>query len=280
MTMHTALNVGFRSYTSLVEAHAHSFFQIVLPSRGVLELEIAGRGGRVDQDCAAIIGAGDRHVFSATAATNRFLVLDVTEPKWMQTGTSAGNLLDSLSERRYVTLTPAAHHLIGYAEQILTYTQLATPNNGRLTSLWLELLLEALSPESCLKRDRPTRALARATAFMDRFYDQPIQMMDLTRVAGLGASRLYELFLERLGTTPRGYLENVRLRQALALLANTQLSIAEIAVRTGHTDQSALTRHLRRARGTTPAAYRRACISRLTASGDVAHPAGEPVKKH
>lgn len=276
--MYTALNVGFRSYTSLVKAHTHSFFQIVLPSRGVLELEIAGRGGRVDQDCAAVIGAGDRHAFSATAGTNRFLVLDVTEPERMSAGTA--NLLDSLSERRHVTLIPAAHYLIGYAEQTFACVQSDTPNNGRLASLWLELLLEALSPESRLKRDRPTRALARATAFIDRFYDQPIQMVDLTRIAGLGASRLYELFLERLETTPRGYLEDVRLRHALALLANTQLSIAEIAVRTGHADQSTLTRHLRRTRGITPAAYRRTWISRLAASGDVAHSAGETVKKH
>ena len=45
MVLQTALDIGFRSYTLLVQAHTHPFFQIVLPSRGVPELDIAGRGG-------------------------------------------------------------------------------------------------------------------------------------------------------------------------------------------------------------------------------------------
>jgi AraC-like DNA-binding protein len=203
----------------------------VLLSRGVLELEIAGHGGRVDRDCAAVIGAGERHAFSAPTGANRFQVLDVAVSELPLA--SSGSQLGKLSERRYVNLTPAAHHLIGYAEQTFGSARSAK-RDSRLTSFWLELLLDALRPQSELTPDRPTRSLARAKAFIDRYFDQPINMANVVGVAGLGASRLYELFQEHLGTTPRGYLAEVRLRYALALLANTRLSIAEIAVRTGH----------------------------------------------
>jgi AraC-like DNA-binding protein len=277
MVLQTALEIGFRSYTSLVQAHTHPFFQLVLPSRGALELDIAGRGGRVHGGCAAVIGAGERHAFSAAAGTNRFLVLDVSAPAW--TPTSTRNLLDKLSERRYVTLTPAAHHLIGYAEQTSARSRSATRHEIRLTSFWLELLLEALSQQSWLTHDRPARSLARAKAFIDRCYDQPIKMADIARSAGLGASRLYELFQEHLRTTPRSYLAEVRLRHVLTLLANPRLSIAEIAVRTGHADQSTLTRHLRRAYGITPAAYRREIVSRAIAGGETAKSTGDEVKR-
>ena len=49
---------------------------------------------------------------------------------------------------------------------------------------------------------------------------------------------------------------NVRLDHAERLLRASDLSIAEIAVATGFSDQSALTRSLRRRRGTTPARFR------------------------
>ena len=88
---------GVRSYTSLVQAHTHSFFQIVLPFRGALDIEIAGRGGRIDRDWAAVIGAGDRHAFSANQEANRFLVLDVREPEG---ASRTSDLLGRLAEQR------------------------------------------------------------------------------------------------------------------------------------------------------------------------------------
>lgn len=279
MVTQVALQAGFRSYTSLVQAHTHPFFQVILPSRGVLDLEIAGRGGRIEGDCAAVIGTGDRHAFSAMTGANRFLVLDVTEPARLPANPATRDLLEKLAERRYVALAPAAHSLIGYAEQTFACSGATAPDKSHLTSLWLPLLLEALSPEP-RAAGRAVQALARAKAFIDRFYDQPIRTADLARIAGLGASRLHELFQEQLDTTPHRYLMDVRLRRALALLATTQLSIAEIAARTGHADQSALTRHLRRTRGVTPAAYRQAQGPAAQASGETAYSCGECVKRH
>ncbi|WP_425995657.1 helix-turn-helix domain-containing protein [Caulobacter sp. DWR1-3-2b1] len=52
-------------------------------------------------------------------------------------------------------------------------------------------------------------------------------------------------------------MADARLRAAQRLLSDTRLSIAEIAVRTGHWDQSALTRRMRGALGVTPGVWRK-----------------------
>jgi len=52
-------------------------------------------------------------------------------------------------------------------------------------------------------------------------------------------------------------LMEMRLDAALDLLANTELPIADIALLTGHADQSALTRRLRQSRGITPLRFRK-----------------------
>jgi quercetin dioxygenase-like cupin family protein len=46
--------------------HAHGFDQIVLPRRGVLEMEIDGKGGRVDPGRAAVVPPGVSHAFAAS----------------------------------------------------------------------------------------------------------------------------------------------------------------------------------------------------------------------
>ena len=56
--------------------------------------------------------------------------------------------------------------------------------------------------------------------------------------------------------TPHAMVLEQRLRMARRLLESTTMPIAEIAVLTGHADQSSLTRSFRRICGDTPAAIR------------------------
>ena len=79
----------------------------------------------------------------------------------------------------------------------------------------------------------------------------------MAREAGMSVSRLHAVFRERLGATPRAWLGQQRLDRARRWLAASPLSIAEIAHRTGYSDQSALTRAMREAGELSPGAYRR-----------------------
>jgi transcriptional regulator GlxA family with amidase domain len=80
---------------------------------------------------------------------------------------------------------------------------------------------------------------------------------DVAAAVGVSLTRLHTLFRKHFGRGPHALLMQWRVESARRLLQETHLSIAEIAVRTGHTDQSSLTRRLRSALGVTPAALRR-----------------------
>ena len=41
--------LDFRTYGVAAPPHAHDFMQVVMPARGVLEMDVDGRGGRVEQ---------------------------------------------------------------------------------------------------------------------------------------------------------------------------------------------------------------------------------------
>ncbi|EJN02660.1 helix-turn-helix transcriptional regulator [Herbaspirillum sp. YR522] len=79
----------------------------------------------------------------------------------------------------------------------------------------------------------------------------------MAAAAAISPSRLHEWFQAETSTSPRAWLAEVRVRHACDLLRQSTLPLAELAMRCGYTDQSALTHAMRRLRATTPGAYRR-----------------------
>ena len=224
--------VELRSYPPEIGHHQHDYHQVILPCDGVMELETDRGNGRVGGGVAAFIAAGDRHSFAASDK-GRFIVLDLPE---------------KLRHRvpAFFHVDPALRGLIDYF-----HAAGASALHGAWSALVIDRLAAILPPA-----DRETLALDRAIAFMRDHLDQPLRVDQVARAAGLGASRLHRLFRARMDTTPHACLGALRLDRAEALLAEGRLSIPEIALATGHADQSALTRALKRERGCTPARFR------------------------
>ena len=74
-------DLSVRHYGASPGSHAHDHFQILLGLDGVLELEVQGRGQRVDTGDGLVIAPGDRHDFEALGGA-RCLVLDSADPAW------------------------------------------------------------------------------------------------------------------------------------------------------------------------------------------------------
>jgi len=231
--------LSFRRYGEDAPPHVHAFDQIVLPRRGVLEMEIDGQGGRVDPGRAAVVPPGARHAFAASGE-NLFVVADI--------GGALMKPFERLREQPFAPVTGAVRGLLEY----LAGEAPGAIESG-VASLWTPLLLRGLSAAPI---DIDPR-LARAAALIEARYDQPLTVRDLASEAGMSQSRFFARFAEAYGTTPHGALSSARLRAAQRLLSDTRLSIAEIAVRTGHGDQSGLTKRMKASLGVTPGAWRK-----------------------
>ena len=106
------------------------------------------------------------------------------------------------------------------------------------------------------------KAVALLTAFMERKLAEPIRIADIAEAAGMSPTRLHEAFIRRRATTPHAHLVAMRLDAAERMLADPRFSIADVAIFSGHSDQSALTRAMRRERNSTPAELRRNLLGR------------------
>ena len=239
--------IGMRQYRAEATLHEHDYHQIVLPHVGDLELEIAGRGGHVQVGVGAFIASGQRHAFRSRGA-NGFIVIDLAG------GSGGDDLATSFVSRAFFGIDSSIQGLLDYACARLKTAGGLEP----MARHWTPLLLEALSHAT--HSGQPTTGMAivcRALAFMRRHASSPIRIREIASAAGTSGTCLHALFRQHHGISPHAMLMQWRLDAARRLLVDTNLSIAEIAVRTGHADQSSLTRRFREALGVTPAAIRR-----------------------
>lgn len=84
-----------------------------------------------------------------------------------------------------------------------------------------------------------------------------LSLHDVALECGLSATYFARAFKRSVGTTPHGWLQNLRIETAKLFLADRQLKLAEIALNSGFADQSHFTRTFRRLVGMTPGAWRR-----------------------
>jgi len=242
--MNPAVDLHLRSYGQVRTSDRHDFAQLVLPVSGTLLLEVAGREGRLDPLRAAFVAPQAWHS-QCSASPNRSLILD------LDLATVAPGAGERLREQPFPALGPAARKLVEFMGILAGGGNVAP----QVLQGWVPLLLDTLALDAPAPRSRLAALLAR----IELEPGLPWSTESMARAAGLSVSRLHALFREEQGSTPHAWLLALRLARVRDWLAHTEAPIAELALRAGFSEQSALTRALRQATGMTPAAYRRQC---------------------
>lgn len=128
-----------------------------------------------------------------------------------------------------------------------------------------EVLLALLAgPEKTRRKAEVSRDALRVQAVVRHMTENLAGRVDhaaLEQVSGLSPSRLQALFREVTGYPPLDYLRRLRVEEARRLLADSRLSVKEIAARTGFRDTSHFSRVFRRVDGLSPAHFRDALLA-------------------
>jgi len=98
--------------------------------------------------------------------------------------------------------------------------------------------------------------LRRATDYIDAHLDRDVPLAELAAVVETSPYHFARLFKQATEQTPHQYVLARRVESARALLAETDLPLAEVAFRLGFTDQSHFTATFKKLTGATPLAYR------------------------
>lgn len=99
-------------------------------------------------------------------------------------------------------------------------------------------------------------AMRRVREYVAAHLSESTDLAMLAAVAGLSIHHFAREFKQSAGMTPHYYLRQKRVERAQDMLANTDLSLSEIAYAVGFSDQSHLARHFRQMLGITPGQFR------------------------
>jgi AraC-like DNA-binding protein len=102
------------------------------------------------------------------------------------------------------------------------------------------------------------RRLRRAVEFMHDNCARELGLNEIAEAAYLSPFHFARLFKKITGATPHSYLASLRIERARRLLAETDLTLAEVGARVGYESQSHFTKVFREATGLTPRAFREA----------------------
>jgi AraC family transcriptional regulator of arabinose operon len=97
----------------------------------------------------------------------------------------------------------------------------------------------------------------RVIALMKDDLRQGLSLGEMAHLVNLSPAHLCNLFKAETGTSPARYLRSLRMVRAESLLINTFLSVKEVMVSVGLSDQSHFVRDFKRTNGITPTQYRR-----------------------
>jgi AraC-like DNA-binding protein len=113
-------------------------------------------------------------------------------------------------------------------------------------------LLNHLEAPARVRGGLPPAVMRRIREYVDAHLSEQIELPILAGVAGLSVFHFAREFKRTTDITPHHYILRKRVERAEALLGGTHLSLSEIAIASGFSDQSHLTRRLRQILGTTP----------------------------
>lgn len=194
-------------------------------------------------------------------------IADSKEP-WAYTwiafdGTQAEALLNCCG---LLTGSPVYHspdesariRLIALTDQFHQCFQDETKNVLELTGNFY-LLFSCLipsQPENEFSHSSQKQYFQQAVSYLQNNFSYPVRIQQLARQIGVSRSYLYKIFLACSGKSVQQYLQDLRLKEACRLLADTSQEVTDIAYSCGFPDSPAFCRIFRRVYGETPLNFR------------------------
>lgn len=105
---------------------------------------------------------------------------------------------------------------------------------------------------------QPYRRMNAAVEYISKHYSEPIELSDLSKVAGLSISQFERRFRIVFEQTPSRFLIRYRLTRASQILVHSEETLSHIAQEVGFYDHSHFSREFQKLFGMSPGRYRKA----------------------
>ncbi|WP_409345921.1 helix-turn-helix domain-containing protein [Paenibacillus sp. MBLB4367] len=246
--------------------HRHDFLEISYVSEGTGTHHVGDRALPVAQGDIFLIPIGISHVFRPASASKKppliiyNLVISLDAATKLLHAVPGGSELKPLLRH-----TECQHYRDHYGELQRTFQQArfeyASARAGREAALYtcaMSIFLFVHRAENGFLHQETNVSDKMEAVFelVDTRYSGPLSTGDMAAVLGIGERQFHRMFVKRTGTTPRDYVQAVRIREACRLLRMTDRKVSDIASSVGYQDMAFFNGLFRKQTGVSPSAYR------------------------
>jgi AraC-like DNA-binding protein len=129
------------------------------------------------------------------------------------------------------------------------------------TSLSIHTLLTGLVLRNTVSYSRSQELILQTADYIRAHYNEPIELDTLLAMAHMSKAWYMRLFRQYIGTTPYKYILTQRITKAREYLEVTDMTVHEIAMRTGFSDDASFSTRFSAMTGTSPLSYRKNAIT-------------------
>jgi len=235
-----------------VPRHTHETPHFVMVLRGVYSTEAHNQNGPCSSATLIFNPAGTTHRDRFRTGNGRFLCIT---PEL-----DGSRLLDRASPVARVVAGGSLRSLDGALTTGAIKREFERekhPSAVVLEGLGLELIGRLARLEERVESGRVPGWLLRTKEMIEDCAGSELTIADLAAMATVHPVYLARAFRKHFGSSPGEYMRRKRLLRVQRLLADTQLSLAEVALQCGFSDQSRMTHAFRGEFGVPPGQYRR-----------------------
>jgi len=250
--------------------HRHDFIEIACVSEGSGTHYVAERSLPVAAGDIFLLPVGLSHVFRPSTPSEKppLIVYNcLLSPEAVDTlvgsipgGRELAPVLQTGTLRRYRDRNGEFDRLFREL-----HAEYASARPGREAALFAGVIRLLLALYRCEAEARQPPVVAApgldgldaALATLNSRPEQPPSVPELARLAGVGTRQFHRLFVQRTGMTPTDYAQNIRIREACRLLADTDRKVADIAASVGYRNVPFFNALFRRKTGLSPREYKR-----------------------
>ncbi len=163
--------------------------------------------------------------------------------------------------RSRLHLTPGdLNVLVGFIDQLEAELKRRDAGFGFMSTAIFMQIIGFLS--RCYERSqnpdsRSLLRIASAITFIETNIQKPVNLDELAQIADMSKRSFIRAFHAAVGSSPIAYLIQLRINRAAVMLRSTNVSITDIAQRSGFSDGNYFTRQFRKALGVSPRDYRK-----------------------
>lgn len=259
--------VAFFEASQPVLEHAHSQTHILIKISGKDGYyNVAGEKAPITDDKMVLVDPWVVHSNPREPNSSpTFLLAIYLEPLWF--GDYGSSLLQGIGAPLFPEVSvPVTDDTRRLSNEIARLIQDLASDEGQLEDLLLRFMRHVIANYSAWKSppEFPAATLGvdhrirKAVRLMRADRNKLLDLNELASEVGLSRSRFYQQFRSCVGVSPRVYLDTLCCEFAIDLLANQDLTLAEISEQLGFNAQAHFTRFFKSKTGVAPSNFRQA----------------------